>query len=186
MPRSLALVVCAAPLAKRAADLASALVDDGWQVTVVATPSGGGWLDVDEIAKVTGSPPVREYRQSDEPKRGGLLEQLVVCPLTMNTGSKLALGIMDNYALGVLCEALAGGTPITAVTMVSDRLWQHPRWSINLDLLGEAGVSFLDPRSGGVGVPHPVRSGTGGEIVSNFDPAWVVAALRRGQPARAS
>jgi hypothetical protein len=103
----------------------------------------------------------------------------------MNTGSKLALGIMDNYALGVLCETLAAGTRITAVTMVSDRLWGHPRWSANVRVLSDAGVSFLDPRSGRVGDPRPVRSGTGSEIVSGFDPGWVVAALR-GQPARAS
>jgi hypothetical protein len=35
-------VVCAAPLARRAPDLATALIDDGWQVTVVATPPGQG------------------------------------------------------------------------------------------------------------------------------------------------
>lgn len=185
MTRSLALVVCAAPLARRAPDVAAALVDDGWGVTVVVTPAGSEWLDAARVEQVTGSPPVREYRQPDEPKRGGSLDQVVVCPLTMNTGSKLALGIMDNYALGVLCEALAGGTRITAVTMVSDRLWDHPLWPSNVRALSDTGVSFLDPRSGQVGDPRPVRSGTGSEIVSGFDPGWVVAALR-GQPARAS
>jgi phosphopantothenoylcysteine synthetase/decarboxylase len=178
-------VVCAAPLAKRAPDLAGALTDDGWQVTVVATPSGGGWIDFARIEEVTGAPPVRDYRQPDEPKRGGQLQHLVVCPLTMNSGSKLALGIMDNYALGVLCEALAARTPITAVTMVNDRLWPHPRWSTNLELLRAAGVVFLDARTGRAGEPQPVRSGTGGDIVSGFDPGWVVAALR-GQPAHTS
>ncbi len=45
MSCSLALVVCAAPLARRAPDLAAALVDDGWGVTVVVTPAGSEWLD---------------------------------------------------------------------------------------------------------------------------------------------
>lgn len=185
MSRPLALVVCAAPLAKRAPDLAAALTDDGWQVTLVVTPSGDEWIDSARIEEVTGAQPVRDYRQPDEPKRGGHLEHAVVCPLTMNTGSKLALGIMDNYALGVLCEALAARTPITAVTMVSDRLWPHPRWSTNLGLLRAAGVSFLDARTGRAGDPQPVRSGTGGDVVAGFDPGWVVTALR-GKPARAS
>lgn len=185
MSRSLVLVVCAAPLARRAPDLAAALVDDGWHVTVVVTPAGVEWLDAGQVERATGVPPLREYRQPDEPKRGDPLDQVVACPLTMNTGSKLALGIMDNYALGVLCEALAAGTRITAVTMVSDRLWGHPRWSANVRALNDASVSFLDPLSGRLGYPHPVRSGTGGEIVSNFDPGWVVAALRH-PPARTS
>lgn len=160
MSRSLALVVCAAPLARRAPDLAAALVDDGWGVTVVVTPAGSEWLDAGQLEQATGSPPVREYRQPDEPKRGGPLEQ-VTFPLTMTTGSKLALGIMDNYALGVLCEALAANTRMTTVTMVSDRLWSHPRWSANVQALRDAGVSFLDSSSGRPGDPSPVRSGTG-------------------------
>jgi phosphopantothenoylcysteine decarboxylase len=176
MSGSLVLVVCAAPLAQRAQDLAAALTDDGWQVTVVATPSGHGWVDSDRIADIAGWPPLYEHRQPDEPKRGGRPEHVVVCPLTMNTGSKLALGIMDNYALGVLCEALATRTPITAVTMVNDRLWSHPRWSANLKLLQDAGVRFLDARTGRPGDPQAVQSGGG--TVSHFDPAWVVAALR--------
>jgi phosphopantothenoylcysteine synthetase/decarboxylase len=176
MSGTVVLVVCAAPLAQRAPDLAAALTGDGWQVTVVATPSGHRWFDPATIADITGSPPLVEYRQPDEPKRGGQPAQVIVCPLTMNTGSKLALGIMDNYALGVLCEALATRTPITAVTMVNERLWSHPRWQANLDLLRDAGVSFLDVRTGRAGDPHPVRSGGG--TVSHFDPAWVVAALR--------
>lgn len=185
MSRSLALVVCAAPLARRTPDLVSAFVKDGWGVTVVATPTGYEWFDVVRVEEVSGSPVVREYRQPDEPKRGGRLDQVVVCPLTMNTGSKLALGIMDNYALGVLCETLAAGTRIMAVTMVNDRLWDHPRWSTNLSALSHAGVSFLDLGSGRVGEPRPVRSGTGSELVAGFDPGWVVTALR-GQPAQAS
>lgn len=181
MTSSAALVVCGAPLARRAPDLAAALVDDGWQLTVVATPSGRGWIDHARTEEVTGSPPVHEYRQPDEPKRGDRPAHVVVCPLTMNTGSKLALGIMDNYALGVLCEALGTGAPITAVTMVNERLWSHPQWSTNLDLLVKAGVSFLDASTGRIGDPHPVRSGSG--VVSGFEPGWVVDALR-GQSAR--
>ena len=79
-------MVCAAPLARRAPDLATALIDDGWQVTVVATPPGHqGQLDGRRIEEVTGSASVRDYRKPEEPKRGGELDQVVVCPLRMNT-----------------------------------------------------------------------------------------------------
>jgi hypothetical protein len=33
---------------------------------------------------------------------------------------------MDTYAAGVLCEALASRTPLTAVTMISEHLWPKP------------------------------------------------------------
>lgn len=185
MVAALTLVVCGAPLAYRAADVAAALVEDGWHVTVVTTPAGRGWLDATRVEEATGSPPVSDYRQPHEPKRGNPPEKVVVCPLTLNTGSKLAAGIMDNYALGVLCEALAVGTQIVAVTMVNERLWQHPSWSRNLGIIRAGCVSFLDPRTGRVGEPQPVESGTGSEIIARFDPAWVVAAIR-GRPTHLS
>ena len=178
MSRNLALVVCGAPLAHRAADLAGALIGDGWTTTVIATQSGREWLDLGRIERVTGSPAVSDYRQLDEPRRGAGLDQVVICPLTMNTGSKLALGIMDSYVLGVLCEALADGVPIAAVTTVNNRLWRHPRWASNVRFLLDAGVSFIDARTGHLGEPRPVQSGTGGEVVASFDPGWVVTALR--------
>jgi phosphopantothenoylcysteine synthetase/decarboxylase len=53
-----------------------------------------------------------------------------------NTVNKLAAGITDNYATGLLCEALASRTPITIAPMVNNRLWPHPAWQHNhLDLL---------------------------------------------------
>jgi phosphopantothenoylcysteine synthetase/decarboxylase len=176
--KSVALVVCGAPLAYRVVDLAAALIEDGWNVTTAATPASLAWLDGARVEKVTGSPPVSAFRQPDQPKRGKSPDQIVVCPLTFNTGSKLAVAIMDNYALGVLCEALAVGTPIVAVSMISERLWRHPGWSRNLAVLCDAQMSFLDPRSGLVGEPEPVESGTGTAIVAGFNPAWVVAAIR--------
>lgn len=180
MASSLSLVVCGAPLAYRAADVAIALGEDGWNVTVVATPAGRGWLDAELVEERVGLPLVSDYRQPHEPKRGQPPQQVVVCPLTFNTGSKLAAGIMDNYALGVLCEALAIRTPIVAVPMVNERLWKHPSWSRNLDVIRAGCLSFLDPRTGRVGEPAPVASGTGGDIIARFDPSWVVTAVRRG------
>lgn len=178
MSSSVTLAVCGAPLAHRTVDLVSALIADGWNVTVVATPAGLAWLDVAQVEKIAGLPPISEHRLPGQAKRGEPPERVVVCPLTLNTGSKVATGIMDNYALGVLCEALAVRMPMLLVTMINERLWQHPNWSRSLDILRAPHVSFLDPRTGSLGEPRPVASGTGGATVARFDPAWVVAALR--------
>ncbi len=99
----------------------------------------------------------------------------MVAPITFNTVGKIAAGIADTYAHGVLCEALGEGLPIIAVPMVNNRLWGHPAWARHLGDLARAGVRMVDVQTG---EPHlkPV-SGTGPDVVERFDPDWIVAAL---------
>jgi phosphopantothenoylcysteine synthetase/decarboxylase len=169
----LSLVVCAAPLAERASDVAAAIVAAGFEVSVVATPAAATWVDEAAVRRATGRGLAVNHRRPDEPKRGPRPSAVVACPLTFNTLNKLAAGISDTYALGVLNEALAAGTPIVAVPVVSDRLWPHPALRPNLDRLAAAGVTFLDPQTGQQGA-KPVRSGTGQQVAGAFDPAWLV------------
>jgi phosphopantothenoylcysteine synthetase/decarboxylase len=172
----LTLVVCGAPLASRAPDIVEALGESGWTVTVVGSPASRGWLDVAAIESVAGGPLLFEQRQAGT-ARGSRPSRVVVCPLTMNTGSKAATAIMDTYAAGTLCDALAAGTPVTAVVMVSDRLWAHPAWAGHLRTLSMSGVQFVSPITGLVGAPSPVQSGTGDEVVANFDPRALARAV---------
>ncbi len=141
VPAHLALVACGAPLAARAHDVAAQAVEAGWIVRVVATPSAMNWVDADRVEKVTGFTVLVEQRQPGQAKRFPPPAQVIVCPATFNTVNKLAVGIMDNYAAGLLCEALASQTPITIAPMVNNRLWSHPVWQRNLDVLTAAGVS---------------------------------------------
>jgi phosphopantothenoylcysteine synthetase/decarboxylase len=156
--RSLTLVVCGAPLAARAGEVADAL-REGWSVSVVVTDAAGQWFV--------------KPSEHDRPRPA----LVVACPLTFNTANKVAAGIMDTSAAGTLCDALGAGVPVVAVPMVNNRLWGHPAWASTLRTLAEAGVRFVDPRTGEVGEPRPVQSGTGPEVVAAFDPAWVVAAI---------
>jgi phosphopantothenoylcysteine synthetase/decarboxylase len=99
-----------------------------------------------------------------------------VCPATFNTVNKLAAGIMDIYAAGILCETLASRTPMTILPMVSTRLWGHPAWQPNLAALAAAGGTFVDVRTGRAGFPEPVETGTGHEVAAAFDPSWALSA----------
>jgi hypothetical protein len=168
VPEYLILVACAASLAARVHEVAARAVDAGWIVRVV----------------VTGCAVLVEQRQPGQAKRFPPPAQVIVCPATFNTVNKLAAGIMDNYATGVLCEALAARTPIIIAPMVSTRLWPHPVWQHNLDTLAAAGVRFIDIQTGRVGRPAAVQSGTGGNVIAAFDPAWVLTPL--GSPAQKS
>jgi hypothetical protein len=180
----LVLVACGAPLAARVHDVAARAVELGWLVRVVATPSAMNWVDAGQVEKITGFTVLVEQRQPGQPKRFPPPVGVIVCPATFNTVNKLAVGIMDTYAAGVLCEALASRIPITLAPMVSTRLWPHPAWAHNLDMLTAAGVTFIDVQTGRAGQPAAVESGTGGEVIAAFDPAWVLSLP--GQPAQKS
>jgi phosphopantothenoylcysteine decarboxylase len=173
------VIVCGAPLATRTPDLLAELVAEGWTPSVIATPSALAWLDPAAITEVTGSPPRSEYRHPSQPKSPDPAA-VVVCPATFNTVNKAAAGAMDTYALGVFCEALGAGVPTVVVPMVNNKLWGHPAWQANLAKLRQAGAILVDVQDGSAELA-PAESGTGGEIVTAFDPTWITRHLR---PAR--
>lgn len=181
---TLAIVACGAPLASRTAEVARCLQEAGWAVRVVATRDAMGWVVDADVERVTGFPALVDQRQPGSVKRFPPPEHVVVCPATFNTVNKLAAGIADTYAHSFLSEALATGTPITLAPMISTKLWGHPVLRGNLDVLGAAGVRYIDVRSGRVGPAEPVESGSGDQVTADFDTAWLVAAV--GRPAQLS
>ena len=60
--------------------------------------------------------------------------------------------------------------------MVNERLWSHPAWGTSLARLQDAGVTFLDIRTGRAEL-QAVPSGTGADVVERFDPSWIMSAL---------
>ncbi|GAA3391358.1 flavoprotein [Cryptosporangium minutisporangium] len=179
MSEYLALVACGAPLAARVHDVAAAMKAQGWRVRVVATAAATNWVDADAVERVTGEAPLVEQRRPGEPKRFPTPGHVVVCPATFNSVNKLATGLMDNYAAGLVCEALASRTPLTLVPMVSDALWGHPAWAGHLTTLQRTGVTFVDVRSGRAGEPEPVDAGTGDDLAAVFDPSWLAEVVGR-------
>lgn len=156
---TLGIVVCGAPLASRAADLAVAAVDAGWDVTLTLTGAAEQWA-----------------RDAGLPLVDRTADALVVCPLTFNTANKWAMGISDTSWLGVLNESLAAGRPIVAVPMVNETLWRHPAWEQTLARLTAGGVMLVDPATGDR-QPRPVPHGSGHRIAADFDPQWVLKRL---------
>jgi hypothetical protein len=71
---------------------------------------------------------------------------MVVAPATFNTINKLAHGISDTLALGLLNEAIGLGLPITAVPWPNVALARHPAFRHSVAALREWGVTvILDP-----------------------------------------
>lgn len=177
MTAPLGFVVCGAPLAARAPDVARALADQGWDLSIGVSEAGAEWVDPDKLAAIAEREIATRRRHATEQRRAPRPDRVVAFPLTFNTANKTAAGIMDNHVTGTLCDALGTGAAVLATLMVSDRLWGHPSWVGTLDRLTAAGVRFLDPRVGHVTEPVPVPSGTGRHVVESFDPHWIVDAV---------
>jgi phosphopantothenoylcysteine synthetase/decarboxylase len=118
----------------------------GWDVCVVATPSGLKFIDAAALAEQTGHPVRSDYKQPDEPDVLPPADAFVIAPATFNTINKLAAGISDTLALGLLNEGLGGGKPIIVAPFPNQALARHPAFVANLAALRSWGLELIfDP-----------------------------------------
>jgi phosphopantothenoylcysteine synthetase/decarboxylase len=118
----------------------------GWDVCLVATPDGIKFLDAEQLAELSGHPVRVHYKHSDEPDVLPPPDAFVIAPATFNTINKLAAGISDTLALGLVNEAVGLGLPIIATPWPSIQLYRHPVFQRSLVALRDWGVSIIiDP-----------------------------------------
>jgi phosphopantothenoylcysteine synthetase/decarboxylase len=134
------------PPAQQVADFVRFAQGKGWDVCVIATPDGAKFLDATELAALTGHPVRVQYKDPDEPDVLPPADAFVIAPATFNTVNKLAHGISDTLALGLLNEAIGLGLPIMAVPWPNEALARHPVFQRSVAALREWGVTvILDP-----------------------------------------
>jgi phosphopantothenoylcysteine synthetase/decarboxylase len=130
----------------------------GWDTCVIATPSGTKFLDQDALATLTGHPVRSDYKRPEEPDVLPPPDAFVVAPATFNTINKLAAGISDTLALGLLNEAIGTGLPVIAVPFPNQMLARHPAFQASIAALRSWGVHLIyDPDQ------HPLPSPNQGE-----------------------
>jgi phosphopantothenoylcysteine synthetase/decarboxylase len=118
----------------------------GWDACVIATPSGMKFLDRAALTALTGHPVRSDYKQPDEPDVLPPPDAFVVAPATFNTINKLAAGISDTLALGLLNEGIGTGLPIIAVPFPNQMLARHPAFTASITTLRSWGVHLIfDP-----------------------------------------
>ncbi|MFD1151980.1 flavoprotein [Saccharothrix hoggarensis] len=130
--------------------LARPLADRGWRLAVTLTPTAGRWLEplLPALAATTDLPVRWTSRLPTEPKPHPVPDAFAFAPATANSLAKLALGIADNQALTVLCEAVGRRAPVVVLPQVSDDQAAHPAFPGHLDVLRSAGVVLAtDPGS---------------------------------------
>ncbi|MFV8133164.1 flavoprotein [Streptomyces syringium] len=161
--RTLYLIACAAPPARRLDVPIRAAQAAGWDVCVILTPSAYRWASEeadDQVAvleTLTGHPVRHQYKLPSQPDVLPAPDAILVAPLTSNTLHKWALGISDTLALGLITEGLGLGLPIVALPHWNDAQHAHPAVPGSVEILREAGVTVLLGEGGFV--PHKPRHG---------------------------
>lgn len=141
----LKIVVCAAGPAADVAYLVTLAHNDGWDVEIVATPPALDFIDTDALEELTGHQVRSQYRQPGEP-HSREPAALVVAPATFNTINKLAAGISDTYALGVLAEGIGKAIPTVVLPFVNTALAaRHPFQHSVANLRSEGVTVVLGP-----------------------------------------
>jgi phosphopantothenoylcysteine decarboxylase len=138
------LVVCAAPPARESERLVRGMQALGWDVCIVTTQMARYWLDAKRLANVSGHVLRTQFRDPDDPAFEPFGDAVLVAPATFNTINKVAAGINDTLALGLVNEALGAGVPVAFVPCVGAELAGHPAYLASVQLLAGAGAAFLD------------------------------------------
>jgi phosphopantothenoylcysteine synthetase/decarboxylase len=162
----LLVVVCGAGPAGEVGELVKLAQERGWTVDMVATPAALEFLDLPALEQLTGNPARSRYRRPDEARTRSLPDPdaVVVAPGTYNTICKLAAGVSDTYALGVLAETIGRGTPVVILPFVNTALASRRPFRAAVESLREEGVRVL--LGPGQWQPHP--PGTGGGRIAAF------------------
>lgn len=141
--RTLYVIACAAPPTADVAKLVTLGQQRGWDVCVLATPSGRRFADVAALEELTGHPVRSEYKNPGEPDVLPPADAVIVAPATVNTINKWAAGICDTLALGILVEGIGLGLPIVAVPATNRAHAAHPAFVQNVAKLRSWGVNVL-------------------------------------------
>jgi phosphopantothenoylcysteine synthetase/decarboxylase len=145
MPAQPVLYVIASggPPAGKLPDFVRFAQGEGWDVCVIATPDGTKFLDAGHLAELTGHPVRVHYKNPDEPDVLPPPDAFVIAPATFNMINKVAHGISDTLALGLVNEAVGLDLPIIAVPWPNVALARHPAFQRSVAELRGWGMTVI-------------------------------------------
>ncbi len=149
--------------AYKALELARLATKAGHAVRVIQTEASLRFVGAASFEGVTGAPVLVDQWARD-PARGVFPDQrppdhdpighlalvanadvLLVAPATANTLARLAHGLADDL---LTTAALAATCPVAVAPAMNNHMLEHPATRANLDVLGDRGVTVLEPGSG--------------------------------------
>ncbi|WP_432587362.1 flavoprotein [Streptomyces sp. HD1123-B1] len=149
------VVVCAAGIADDAVKLIALAQQRHWDVGVIATPQGLGFIDAPVVEAQTGYPIRSAWRSPGDARPLPSPDAIAVAPATFNTINKWAAGISDTLALGILNEAYGLDVPTAVLPYLNAAQAAHPAYQQSLERLRGMGVLVGDYQ------PHRPKAGGG-------------------------
>jgi phosphopantothenoylcysteine decarboxylase len=135
----------------RAADLASAMVQKGWEVHAILTGDGTRFITPLTLAALTHRPVHTSLWEEGE---GGKMSHLdlarsadvvVVAPATADCLARTAHGMAGDVLGAVL---LASQAPLVFVPAMNTQMWKHPATQANVKVLTQRGANWVGPAEG--------------------------------------
>jgi len=165
----------------RAADLASAMVKEGWEVHAILTADGARFLPALTLAALTHRPVHTSLWEEGE---GGRMSHLdlaqtadvvVVAPASADFLARMAHGMAGDVLGAVL---LATRAPLVMAPAMNTNMWTHPATQENVKILSARGVIWAGPAEGRLacGAEGPGRLAPTEEILKQ-----VKAGLKEGK-----
>jgi phosphopantothenoylcysteine synthetase/decarboxylase len=164
MSRVLYIIGCGAPPACEVQKLITPAQVADWDVCLILTPMATRFVDVAELAKLTGHPVRSDYKQPGDPDVLPEPDAIIVAPATCNTINKWANGISDTLALGLITEAIGKKLPLVALPFTNKAQAVHPAFERSIRDLRSYGVTVLY----GPDVYELHEPGTGGQHLDRF------------------
>jgi len=151
MGKRIVLGVTGSIAAYRAADLASQLNKDGFEVDVVLTDEALRFITALTFQALTR----REvYTRDNDGMRDGQpahisladrADLVLVAPATAHLLAQLAHGLAPDLLTSLL---LATPAPVVMAPAMNGKMWHHPATHDNVKLLRARGVDFIGPEAG--------------------------------------
>lgn len=136
MNRTLYLTMSGAPApGAPVTELVRLLQDHGWSLTVLSTPAGVRFHDLDAIAALTGESVRVQFRHPGTGRSLPPPDVVVACPWSFNSTNKAALGLAGNFAVALVCEMLGRRVPTVIVPKTGTALANHPAFEHSLQAL---------------------------------------------------
>jgi len=165
----------------RAADLASAMVKEGWEVHAILTADGARFLPALTLAALTHRPVHTSLWEEGEGGRMSHLDlaqtadAVVVAPASADFLARAAHGFAGDVLGAVL---LATRSPLVIAPAMNTNMWNHPATRENVKTLTGRGVLWAGPAEGRLacGAEGPGRLAPTEEILKQ-----VRAALKKGR-----
>jgi phosphopantothenoylcysteine synthetase/decarboxylase len=137
------VLVCGSPVAARVGTLVDLAQADGWDVCVVSTPDGRKFIDPAGLARQTGHPVRSDYKNPGDPDVLPAPDAMIIAPATVNSVNKLAAGITDTLALGLVVEGWGKGLPIVVLPYTNSAMAPYPVFPQSIERLRSWGITVL-------------------------------------------